>query len=178
MKSRVYELADLLRLFAEAGRDDQGWSDFGDERANRILAKFSDADWDELLELSEKLGPGELDVLSVVIAPKSHQHVVPLLVRAVLSVNGPGWIEAAESLGLKYSSNPSLLEPFERTLRANRSVEFIEQQLQNWLNLPKRFASLDECLTEHRHLVPPSVMALVAYAKRLPNNSKERTRES
>jgi hypothetical protein len=177
MNSPVHDLAELLRLFSDTGPDDQGWSDFGDERASRILATFSDADWNELVELSESLSPGELDVVSTVIASSSHQHVVPLLVRAVLSVNGPSWIEAAESLALRHSSNPSLLKPFAAKLQANQSVKFIEQQLRDWLNFPQRSASFDEYLAEHRHLVSPSVMALVAYARRTPNTSLERTRE-
>ena len=178
MYSPVRELKELLKVFENCGPDDQGWSDFGEERANRILASFTAADWDALLEASEGLKPGELDVLSSVIATQSHRHVLPLLVRAVLNVDGSGWIGAAESLGRKYDSDPGLLRPYERSLQSSSSVEFIELQLKNWLNFPQQpYASFDDYVAEHGHLVPPTVLALVAYARRSPNNSLERTRE-
>jgi hypothetical protein len=176
MNAPVRELLNLLQ--PSTAPDDQGWLDYGPERAERIFASFSPSDWDALLVASDQLDSGELELLASILSAESHPNVVPMLTRAVLTVESQGWIEVAETLALKLTNDSSLIKPFELALQNSRAVDFIESRVRDWLNFSSDgFATFDDYLAAYSHLVAPSVISLISRARRTPNTSLERTRE-
>ena len=177
MATPVRELLVLLHLFADSGGDDAAWGDFGEERARNTLMRFSASDWDSLLETSSQLSSGELEVLSLVLASETHRHAVPLLIRALLTVQSNGWMEVAEALASRHLTDSTALVSYEQELQSPQAAQFIESRVRDWLNFPSNeYATFDEYLATYSHLVDPAVISLIALARRSPNTSLERTR--
>jgi hypothetical protein len=83
----------------------------------------------------------------------------------------------AEVLGPKHLSDPRILELCEQSLQSAHAVSFLESRIREWLNFPSEgFATFDEYLAAYSHLVTPAVISPIAFARRTPNTSLERTR--